>query len=89
MGVLSWILFGLLAGVIAKWFTSGNDPQGCIVTIVIGIVGAANGGWIGTQLGLGTISGFDLRSLALAVMGSILLLLILRAISGRGAAKGP
>lgn len=84
MGALSWILFGLLAGVIAKWLTSGSDPKGCLVTIVIGIVGAAIGGWVGTQLGLGSVSGFDLRSLALAVCGSIALLLILRAVSGRG-----
>jgi uncharacterized membrane protein YeaQ/YmgE (transglycosylase-associated protein family) len=84
MGALSWIVLGLLAGLIAKWLTSGSDPKGCIVTIVIGIVGAAIGGWVGTQLGLGSVSGFDLRSLALAVMGSIVLLLILRAVSGRG-----
>ena len=89
MGALSWIVFGFLAGLIAKWFTSGSDPKGCIVTIVIGIVGAAIGGWIGTQLGFGTITGFDLRSLALAVIGSIVLLLVLRAVSGRVVAPGP
>jgi uncharacterized membrane protein YeaQ/YmgE (transglycosylase-associated protein family) len=82
-------VFGLLAGLIAKWLTSGSDPKGCLVTIVIGIVGAAIGGWVGTQLGLGSVSGFDLRSLALAVTGSVLLLLILRAVSGRGMAKLP
>jgi uncharacterized membrane protein YeaQ/YmgE (transglycosylase-associated protein family) len=89
MGALSWILFGLLAGLIAKWLTSGSDPQGCIVTVVIGIVGAALGGWIGTQLGLGTVTGFDLRSLALAVAGSIVLLLVLRALSARGPVRLP
>ena len=89
MGALSWIVFGLLAGLLAKWFTSGSDPKGCLVTIVIGIVGAAIGGWIGTQLGLGSVSGFDLRSLALAVTGSVLLLLVLRAVNGRGIVKGP
>jgi uncharacterized membrane protein YeaQ/YmgE (transglycosylase-associated protein family) len=84
MGVLSWILFGLVAGVIAKWLMpGGNDPRGCIVTIVVGIAGAAIGGWIGTMLDLGTVEGFDLRSLALAVVGSIVLLLGLRAIQGR------
>ncbi len=83
MGVLSWIVFGLLAGLIAKWITSGSDPKGCLVTVVIGIAGAAIGGWIGTQLGLGTITGFDLRSLALAVAGAALLLVALRAVSGR------
>ena len=89
MGALSWIVFGLLAGLIAKWLTSGSEPQGCIVTIVIGIVGAAIGGWVGTQLGFGTVTGFDIRSLALAVMGSIVLLLILRAVGGRGMSKAP
>ena len=89
MGALSWIVLGFLAGLIAKWLTSGSDPKGCIVTIVIGIVGAAIGGWVGTQLGLGSVSGFDVRSLALAVMGSIVLLLILRAVSGRGTMSLP
>jgi uncharacterized membrane protein YeaQ/YmgE (transglycosylase-associated protein family) len=89
MGALSWIFLGLIAGLIAKWITSGTDPQGCIVTIVIGIVGAAIGGWVGTQLGLGTVSGFDLRSLALAVAGSVVLLLILSALNRRGTVRLP
>jgi uncharacterized membrane protein YeaQ/YmgE (transglycosylase-associated protein family) len=83
MGVFSWIIFGFLAGLIAKWLTSGSEPKGCLVTIVVGIVGAAIGGWVGAQLGLGTVNRFDLRSFALAVVGSILLLLILQAINGR------
>jgi uncharacterized membrane protein YeaQ/YmgE (transglycosylase-associated protein family) len=89
MGALSWIIFGLLAGVIAKWLTSGSEPKGCLVTIIIGIVGAGIGGWIGTQLGFGKVTGFDLRSLGLAVVGSVVLLLILQAISGRGGSSTP
>jgi uncharacterized membrane protein YeaQ/YmgE (transglycosylase-associated protein family) len=81
MGVLSWIFFGLIAGIIAKLLTPGADARGCFVTIAIGIAGAALGGFIGTQLGLGTIQGFDLRSLGLAVLGSVLLLLVLRALN--------
>jgi uncharacterized membrane protein YeaQ/YmgE (transglycosylase-associated protein family) len=81
MGVLSWILFGLVAGAVAKLLMPGSgDPRGCLVTVAIGIAGAAIGGWIGTQLGMGKISEFDLRSLGLAVVGSIVLLLILRAL---------
>jgi uncharacterized membrane protein YeaQ/YmgE (transglycosylase-associated protein family) len=76
-------VFGFLAGLLAKWLTTGSEPKGCLLTIVVGIVGAAIGGWIGSQLGLGTISGFDLRSLALAVIGSIVLLLLLQAVQGR------
>lgn len=86
MGALSWIVLGLVAGIIAKLLTSGPEPKGCVVTIVIGIVGAAIGGWVGTQLGLGTVSGFDLRSLGLAVAGSVLLLVVLRVLSSPRAA---
>jgi uncharacterized membrane protein YeaQ/YmgE (transglycosylase-associated protein family) len=82
-GILSWVVFGLVAGVIAKFLTPGRDAGGCIVTIVIGIAGALLGGWLATLLGFGGISGFDFRSLAIAVIGSILLLLIFRALSGR------
>jgi len=82
MGVLSWIVFGLLAGLLARAVTPGPNPHGCFVTIAIGIAGAAIGGWIGTQLGLGNFAGFDLRSLGLAILGSIVLLLVLRALQG-------
>ncbi|HEY0510387.1 MAG TPA: GlsB/YeaQ/YmgE family stress response membrane protein [Thermoanaerobaculia bacterium] len=82
-GILSWIVFGLIAGAIAKFLTPGRDPGGCIVTIIIGIVGALLGGYIATLFGFGGISGFDFRSFVIAVLGSILLLFLWRLISGR------
>ena len=81
MGILSWILFGLIAGAIAKWIHPGDDPGGWLVTIVLGVLGAFLGGWIGTMLGWGSISGFNFRSFLLAIGGAILLLAIYRAVS--------
>ena len=78
MGILSWIILGLIAGAIAKLILPGKDPGGIIVTIVIGIVGAIIGGYIATLLGLGTVTGFNIGSLIIAVIGSIVLLLIYR-----------
>ena len=78
MGLLSWILFGLIAGAIAKLVMPGRDPGGCILTMILGVVGALLGGFIATWLGFGGISGFDLRSLVIAIVGSILLLIIYR-----------
>lgn len=80
MGILSWIIFGLIAGALAKLIMPGDDPGGCIITTLIGIVGAVIGGYVGTLLGLGTVSGFDLRSFGIAVVGSLLLLAIYRMI---------
>lgn len=74
MGILSWIVFGLIAGVLAKWIMPGDDPGGIIVTILIGIVGAFVGGYVGTLLGLGSVTGFDLRSFFIAILGAIILL---------------
>lgn len=74
MGVLSWIIFGLIAGAIAKWIRPGNDPQGCLVTIIIGIIGAFLGGWIGTLIGWGDISGFNIKSFILAIVGGVIAL---------------
>jgi uncharacterized membrane protein YeaQ/YmgE (transglycosylase-associated protein family) len=71
-----WAVFGLIAGAIAKFLMPGKNPGGIIATIVLGIIGAVVGGFIGAQLGFGDISGFDLRSMALAVGGGILVLLI-------------
>lgn len=79
MGPLSWIIFGLIAGILAKMIApskGGNQTSGCITTIIIGIVGAAIGGFIGTQLGWGTITGFNIKSFGLAAGGSVILLYI-------------
>lgn len=83
MGILSWIIFGLLAGGLAKFIMPGKDPGGCLITILLGVAGAAVGGWIGTQLGFGRVDAFDIRSLGLAILGSIFLLLIYRVIRSR------
>ena len=82
MGILSWIIFGLIAGVLAKILMPGKDPGGFIVTILIGIAGATVGGFISTSLGYGDISGFDLRSFGIAIGGALLLLLGYRKIKG-------
>lgn len=83
MGILSWIVFGLIAGALAKWIMPGNDPGGCIVTSLLGIVGASVGGFIGTQLGLGTVQGFDIRSFFIAVVGAVVVLAVYRAVMGK------
>jgi uncharacterized membrane protein YeaQ/YmgE (transglycosylase-associated protein family) len=80
MGLLSWVVFGLIAGALAKFVFPGRDPGGCIITIIIGIVGALLGGFIATWLGFGGISGFDIRSFVIAILGTILLLAIYRAL---------
>lgn len=74
MGFLYWALFGLVAGVLAKMLLPGKQPGGFIVTAILGIVGAVLGGWIGTHFGLGTVEGFDIKSMALAVGGGVLVL---------------
>ncbi len=74
MGILAWILFGLIAGALARFLLPGRDPGGFIVTILLGIGGAVIGGLIGTQLGFGKVTGFDLRSMAIAVLGALVLL---------------
>jgi uncharacterized membrane protein YeaQ/YmgE (transglycosylase-associated protein family) len=82
MGILLWILFGLVAGVLAKFIMPGKDPGGLIITIIIGILGAVVGGFIGTQLGWGDISGFDMRSMGLAIGGGLVVLLGYRLVTG-------
>ena len=78
MGILSWIVFGLIAGALARWLTPGHGPNGCLTTIAIGIAGSVIGGFIGTQLGFGTVNGFDIRSFIIAILGAALLLTAFR-----------
>jgi uncharacterized membrane protein YeaQ/YmgE (transglycosylase-associated protein family) len=85
MAILLWVLFGLIAGAIAKFLMPGKGPGGILVTIALGIVGAVVGGFIGAQLGFGDISGFDLRSMLLAVSGGVLVLFIYGLVTRRRA----
>lgn len=78
MGILSWIVLGLLVGLLAKWIMPGPDPGGIIVTVAIGIAGAFVGGYIGTALGFGTVTGFNIGSLVIATVGALLLLFAYR-----------
>jgi uncharacterized membrane protein YeaQ/YmgE (transglycosylase-associated protein family) len=80
-GILSWLLFGLIAGVLAKFIMPRQAPGGILMTIALGIVGAIVGGFLGTLFGLGDVSGFDLRSFALAVGGAALVLILYPVIS--------
>ncbi len=87
MGVLSWIVLGLIAGVLSKIIMPGRDPGGMIVTILIGIAGAFVGGWIGTQMGIASFDGFSLKGIVIATCGALVLLIIYRLITyrrGRG-----
>ena len=86
MGILVWIVFGLIAGVVAKFIMPGRDPGGIIVTILLGIVGAVVGGFLGTALGFGTVTGFDVRSLLIAIAGALVLLFAYRLITSRATA---
>ena len=86
MGILAWIVLGLIAGAIAKFLMPGRDPGGIIVTILIGIVGAVIGGFIGGSLGMGDVTGVNLWSIVLAVVGAMILLLVYRMVIGRRAA---
>jgi uncharacterized membrane protein YeaQ/YmgE (transglycosylase-associated protein family) len=85
MGILSWIVLGLLVGALAKWIMPGDDPGGIIVTILLGIAGAFVGGFVATRIGLGTVDGFNLGSLLIAIGGSLLLLWIYRVMRTRRA----
>jgi uncharacterized membrane protein YeaQ/YmgE (transglycosylase-associated protein family) len=78
MGILSWIAMGLLVGIVAKLIMPGKDPGGIIITILLGIAGAFLGGFIGTQLGFGGFTGWNLKSFILAVIGAIILLIAYR-----------
>jgi uncharacterized membrane protein YeaQ/YmgE (transglycosylase-associated protein family) len=84
MGIIAWLVLGLIAGAVAKLILPGKQPGGIILTIVLGIVGALVGGFIGSLLFGADVSGFDIGSILLAVGGAIVVLLVYGAITGRG-----
>jgi len=82
MGILGWILLGLIAGAIAKAIMPGDDPGGILLTMVIGIIGAIIGGLIANAFGWAGIGDFfEIRTWILAIVGSLILLAIVRAAS--------
>ena len=83
MGIVAWIVLGLLAGIIAKAVLPGSDPGGLIVTTLLGVAGALLGGFLARALDLGDIEDFwDLETWLIAIGGSVLVLLIWRAVAG-------
>jgi Predicted membrane protein len=76
MGLLSWIILGLIVGVLAKFFMSGNQNLGFIMTILLGIGGALVGGYISTFFGFGSVTGFNFRSLLISTLGAMLIIYI-------------
>ncbi|MET7382692.1 GlsB/YeaQ/YmgE family stress response membrane protein [Streptomyces sp. NPDC005526] len=84
MGIIAWILIGLLAGAIAKLLLPGKDPGGIIITMLIGIAGGLLGGWLGKVIfGVDSIDGFfDLSTWIAAIVGSLILLVLYRMLTG-------
>ena len=79
MGIIAWIVFGLIAGIIAKFIMPAPDGGGFILTCVLGVIGAVVGGWLATMFGVGgSVSGFKLHSFLVAVVGAIVVLAIFR-----------
>jgi uncharacterized membrane protein YeaQ/YmgE (transglycosylase-associated protein family) len=83
MGILSWIIFGALAGWVASMIVGRNDQMGCLANIAVGIIGAMIGGWLGSFIGVGGVTGFNLTSFIVAVVGAVVFLGVLNLITGR------
>ena len=83
LGIFGWIVVGFLAGAISGWFVGTKSVQGCLPTIVVGILGGLVGGWLATQINDTPVSGF-FGALVFAILGSIIVRLVLRAIEGGG-----
>jgi uncharacterized membrane protein YeaQ/YmgE (transglycosylase-associated protein family) len=83
MGIIAWIVLGLIAGGLAKLIMPGRDPGGIIVTMLIGIAGAILGGWLFSLFGGSGVNGLDLGSIIVAVIGALVLLFLYRMFAGR------
>ncbi len=83
MNFLAWIIVGLVAGLLARWIVR-DDKSGCLYTVVVGVLGALIGGALMQAAGKkGIANEFDVRSILVAAVGAVLLLLVLQAIGGR------
>ena len=82
MGLVGWIVVGLLAGGLARWIVK-DDRTGCVYTMVIGVLGALIGGGLMAAIDEDGVDKFSLRSILVAALGAVLLLLVLQALAGR------
>lgn len=83
LGLVGWIIVGFFAGGISGWFVGTKSVQGCLPNIVVGVLGGIVGGWIATELGNGPTTSL-LGALGLAIVGSIVVRIVLRALEGGG-----
>ena len=84
MSIIGWIVVvGLIAGGLARWIVK-DDRSGCIYTMIVGVLGAMIGGWLMSTIDSEGVDEFSLRSVGVAALGAVLLLLVLQAIAGRG-----
>ncbi len=80
IAILTWVIMGLIVGFLARFIMPGRQRGGIIITVLLGIGGALLGGYLGSALGIGTVSGFDIKSILIATGGAILILLLFRLI---------
>ena len=83
MGILGWIFVGLIAGLLARWIV-GDERTGCIYTVIVGVIGALIGGSLMSLVDEQGVDEFSFRTILVAAVGAVLLLLVLQAIAGRG-----
>lgn len=86
MSIIGWIVFGLIAGFVASKIVN-NRGEGLVLDIVLGVVGAVVGGWVFTFFGADGVTGFNLYSMIVAVIGAVIVLVVYHAISGRRALR--
>lgn len=84
MGIIAWLVFGALAGWVASMIAGTNERQGCLLNIIVGIVGAFIGGFLYSLItGRDFVAGFDITSFVVAVIGAVLLLFLLTGLRRR------
>jgi uncharacterized membrane protein YeaQ/YmgE (transglycosylase-associated protein family) len=83
VGIISWIVIELIAGILGKLLVPGDDPGGIIVTILIGVVGALAGSFVVSLFGGTGVTGFYVWSIVVATVGAIILLVLYRLVAGR------
>lgn len=81
MGILSWLILGLIAGILGKFLMPGKDGGGIFLTIILGIAGAFVGGWLGSFFGMGSVTGINIGSILTATVGAFVILFIYKKIS--------